>query len=482
MANIIGDKNPSNLNDTLYGTLENDLIIGGAGNDVIGLNEPLDPNLPNFRIVATNGTNNGKDMLYGDIPGNPNVFGNDILYVGNEADDVSNRKFGTVDDIAYGGGGNDVLYGIRLGEDGSWIDDITINENFIYGKLIHKNSRGKLTNEPFSRAYRGDDLYGGDGRDIFYLGHNDRAVDFVKGEDVIYELQKGIFDGRGTLKRVGGNFNRSLSPQVASGFSVSWDLNNIGQEFSAERFTDSTKILKFETSGERGVQREINYSGILMNSAGDEMLLRFPEGIMVVNFDGTSHFISEQGGSVKDGSSDFDFVDFEGYENNTNSYVIGSSAWIKDVRTEFGRYFYEEEADRLTAGVQNWLRQDVFPLVDPFRKSLTGYQQDVTYDYIEFDRRNSGYGQTFSLRYDDFGNETDKPLNGEIAVASNTTALGLDIVGYSDTSEPLTNGAAGNLRGIDDPFAGSFNEELLQIIANNDAFAANPLSRNTLMS
>ena len=327
--------------------------------------------------------------------------GDDIINVGMEKDILNNRKFWESDDIASGGKDKDTL--IAIGKNNNvWYDDFEFNSSNLFGRVVKDVFARQLrsTSQINARPYVGDSLYGNGDADIFYLGMGDKVLDANSAEgDTIFIYKGGT---NSVVKSTGGVFTRSHSPLIGAGFSPYWDLNNFGEIFvNPERFTDESKLVFFAPLGERGVKASLNFPGILQNKAGDEMLLRFPEGMVVINSDGTYSFITNAATKrVNNGDFGYQFPIFEGYEANTDSYVIGDGQWILDVQKEFIKIFGKEAGISNIGTIQGWLRNEVFPAVDPFRKALIGNNSVYyTYEYYGTD------GTRYGLYYDEKGDE-----------------------------------------------------------------------------
>jgi Ca2+-binding RTX toxin-like protein len=165
--------------ETLTGTDFNDLVYAWGGDDTI--------------IAGL-----GNDQIWGH-DGNDTIYGDQLTGVGN------NSTF-SMDDIIYGGFGNDRIYG-DVGNDQIWGED---GNDEIWGGLGN------------------DTLRGGLGRDTFVLGvgqGTDSIMDFRLGEDLIAGASGLRFDallitqqGRDTLIS-DRNTNQSLA--LLSGINAS---------------------------------------------------------------------------------------------------------------------------------------------------------------------------------------------------------------------------------------------------------------------
>ena len=138
----------------LYGI---EIVLAGAGADVIGLNHrdtgPGDSN----SIFSSNITIAGED-------------GNDIVYSGSGNDLLIGGRLGTGagtgNDTIFGGNGNDFIYGDSRALDGSSTGS---GNDLLYGGAGN------------------DTIYGGDGHDTIYGGSGDDYVYGGLGDDVIFD-------------------------------------------------------------------------------------------------------------------------------------------------------------------------------------------------------------------------------------------------------------------------------------------------------
>ncbi len=228
---------PTDGDDRLFGTDDNDVIRAGLGDDrIIGRDgddrlfgeegdDIIRGNDGDDRVVGGDGNDilvggDGSDRLLGQdgddiLRGND---GNDILRGGNGEDTLVG---GDGDDRLVGGNDNDVLRGgrgddILKGNDGN--DRLLGNADD--DRLIGGDGRDFLNGgagDDFLRGQGGNDrLVGGAGRDIFAIARGDgrdRINDFTVGRDQIrllgrrFDVDDLNFRSRGdnTLVRVGNN-------------------------------------------------------------------------------------------------------------------------------------------------------------------------------------------------------------------------------------------------------------------------------------
>ncbi len=187
-------------NDTLYGTIYDDIYYIGQGNDLVLADDGKDTvygSNGNDTLWGQNGADllnggNDSDRLYG---GNGDDIliggaGQDKLYGGNWSDrlwggdgrDILNGEAGNDrlygsrgDDILIGGNGKDQLYG------GIWSDRL-------WGGNHNDTLNGGTGNDRLAGGSGNDVHTGGAGADLFIFGKNggiDRVTDYTQGEDQI---------------------------------------------------------------------------------------------------------------------------------------------------------------------------------------------------------------------------------------------------------------------------------------------------------
>jgi Ca2+-binding RTX toxin-like protein len=135
--------------DDIDGGMDGDTIYGGAGNDTIkgGDNDATLGDALNFRETIYGGA--GNDTIYGSV-GNDTIYGedgDDALYgqTDNARDNSGDASHDN--DFIYGGTGNDQIFGQR-GEDTLYGDD---------------------GNDRINSGFHVDNVFGGEGNDIFLL-------------------------------------------------------------------------------------------------------------------------------------------------------------------------------------------------------------------------------------------------------------------------------------------------------------------------
>ena len=244
------DLNGGEGNDTLDGGLGNDQLAGGLGNDIYRINDASDRVIEqsdegNDTVIATadhwlssyvenlqfegsanfegrgNAQNNliigggGNDSLFGDEgsdtilggAGNDTVYadysnqagGNDLIY-GDDGDDTLNGGQG--DDLIYGGVGNDKIYGDddKVGNDtlyGGLGDDIVsggdgndllygeIGNDALFGGAGDDSLEGSEGNDSLSGEEGNDSLYGGLGNDSLFGGAGDDYLEGSEGNNTL---------------------------------------------------------------------------------------------------------------------------------------------------------------------------------------------------------------------------------------------------------------------------------------------------------
>lgn len=161
----------------------NDVVYAGEGSDVInGLPSTLSPDVYAGTLIAYGG--GGNDFIFGKT-------GNDTLY-GEDGNDVLEGGDGS--DVLYGGNGNDVLsetdqlINFLYGDAG---DDSLAGTGFLYGGSGNDQLTGGDIADHLEGGYGDDKIYGGDGVDTaFYEGTFSKY-----SVTVLYEGKEGAFSG-----------------------------------------------------------------------------------------------------------------------------------------------------------------------------------------------------------------------------------------------------------------------------------------------
>lgn len=164
--------NGTNLDDVLYGTSSNDEINGLAGADYIladAGNDSVSGGAGNDIVYAAL----GNDTVWGNI-GNDQLFagyGDDVVY-GGEGNDTLDGEYGN--DILLGDAGNDRVIG-SFGSDfisGGAGDDVLESHTTLVSDFVVEK----------------DELYGGEGKDIFRL-----RTDYLGGAASLNPLYDASF-------------------------------------------------------------------------------------------------------------------------------------------------------------------------------------------------------------------------------------------------------------------------------------------------
>ncbi|MBW8726432.1 MAG: M10 family metallopeptidase C-terminal domain-containing protein [Inquilinus limosus] len=150
-------------NDELFGGAGADEMFGGAGVDTLSYwdNRSIGVAIDLTALTASGGEANG-DIIHGDIE---NVIGTDYSdrLTGSAADNFLNGGNGWGNDVLYGLGGDDVLWG-SLGHDK------------LYGGAGNDTLKG----------YQGNNqLYGGDGNDVLEADDGIDILDGGAGNDIL---------------------------------------------------------------------------------------------------------------------------------------------------------------------------------------------------------------------------------------------------------------------------------------------------------
>ena len=170
-------------NDRVFSGRGDDQILGGSGDDYI------DAGAGNDSVDGGNGNN----VILGG-KGDDNLFGgpsDDFIYGGEGSDyidagDGNDTIFGNNgDDQLVGGSGNDV---INAGDGNNWVDGCSGND------LIH----GGSGNDVIRGGDGNDVLIGGYGRDYLEGGRGDDHLDGGPGDDVMYGLDGNDLMSGGT--------------------------------------------------------------------------------------------------------------------------------------------------------------------------------------------------------------------------------------------------------------------------------------------
>ncbi len=184
--------------DWLFGTSENDVLVGLGGNDKLfgwSGDDILLGGDGKDKLIGSSGNDtliggNGDDRLYG---GHDNDFlsggdGRDKLY-GDHGNDT--LLGGNGDDKLYGGRGDDVLQG-GVGNDklfGHKGDDMLLGgsgNDRLYGDKGNDILYGNEGDDMLSGHIGDDVLYGGSGNDKLYGGSGDNALHGDEGNDRLY--------------------------------------------------------------------------------------------------------------------------------------------------------------------------------------------------------------------------------------------------------------------------------------------------------
>jgi serralysin len=202
--------------DIIAGSLWDNELHGGDGNDVIGSNNGIDISYGdngNDTIFSLGGGdtlfgNNGNDSINGGA-GNDYIegdAGNDTLYGENDNDLIFG---GFNNDVISGGDGNDTIYGENE-------DDIVFGGNgndYIEGGAGLDSINGENGNDFIFGGFSNDVITGGDGNDTIY-GENEsdylsggNGDDYLEGNPGEDQLDGGI--GNDTL--IGGSGNDFLN-------------------------------------------------------------------------------------------------------------------------------------------------------------------------------------------------------------------------------------------------------------------------------
>jgi len=234
------DPPADNPGQTIYGTSNDDFLVGGDGDDFIyGLNsqDQLYGGAGNDLLDG----GDGDDTLYGGV-------GNDALYGGSAQD----RLYGEEgDDSLYGGDGDDTLYG----GDGNDFLDGGENNDTLYGGAGNDSLYGSA----------GDDaLYGGEGSDFLDGGSgHDRLFGEAGDDTFVFDIDDMIVDGGSgwdTVTFTNQNFDFSTLNNIITDIEVldltnstltvdSNFVNNVaGQGYSMQVDGDITSQLTFQNT------------------------------------------------------------------------------------------------------------------------------------------------------------------------------------------------------------------------------------------
>lgn len=350
--------------DTLFGSIYDDTIYGGAGNDEIN------GYLGDDDIYGAS----GNDIIYGDT-GNDEIRGGDgvdIIY-GESGNDI---VYGDGDsDFLYGGSGNDTIYGGtdadevfgEGGDDelhGDGGDDLVVGgsgEDLIYGGdgddiLSGEDGNDKLYGGNGNDIVLGDDgndtLYGENGDDILDGGSGDDYLEGGSGNDIyIYGKGSGndvIYDyyGINTIKFV------DLLPEdlrvvyPPSGYNALITIMSTGETLTIKGFRYSGYYNNFKLEFANGKTLSVDEKGspflhIFGTDGDDPDIITFFANSVAEGLDGndvirdTSDSNKLYGGAgndklygnggddLLDGGSGNDYLE-GGYGNDTYIYSKGS--------------------------------------------------------------------------------------------------------------------------------------------------------------
>ena len=216
--------------DDVYGTNNNDTIVGDAQDNIVqsfGGNDYINTGSGNDRILAQNGS----DTVEGG-------YGNDTVYGGYDSD------------LIYGGYGNDSLSGDNDNDtlDGGYGND-TLDGGYNFDSLT-----GGYGNDYLNGEYGNDYLNGGSGNDLLVGGTGPDTLTGGIGRDSFYfsSLSDGIdqitdfsvFDDKISVRNV--NFGLSLGSISSSLFRIGSMANTSSQRFI---YNSSTGALFFDPDG-----------------------------------------------------------------------------------------------------------------------------------------------------------------------------------------------------------------------------------------
>ncbi len=233
---------------TVYGDEDNDLLIGGEAVDL------FDGGADNDTLIGHGGDDSleggsGLDVILGGA-------GNDEINGGTD-NDTMNANAG--DDTVYGEGGNDIL----VGQDGSDLLDGGDNDDILDGGNGDDILEGGSGNDILRGRAGEDDLAGGLGRDFLTGGQDadtfvfralaetvvganrDQILDFEQGVDsiVVAGLSPGVFEFRGTAAFApSGNPELRLVETATGSTIVQLDANGDGTADAEIRVANVTGL------------------------------------------------------------------------------------------------------------------------------------------------------------------------------------------------------------------------------------------------
>ncbi|MDE6208949.1 MAG: calcium-binding protein, partial [Lachnospiraceae bacterium] len=236
--NIAGHTITGNEDEKFTGSITNDFIIGGGGNDTI------------------NG-GRGNDVIYGGI-GDDEINGgngNDVIY-GEVGNDTINGEAGN--DTIYGGIGNDTING------GSGND-------IIYGEDENDTLNGEGGNDTLVGGRGNDRLNGGAGNDTYVIGLGD-------GNDTIYDN-----GGSNIIRFTDGIKPEDLIATYGDGNSITLTNRNTGDSIEIVSFRYSATyrnfVMVFDDGTEMKFDDERSPLRNLEGTDGDDTLSAFYSGI-----------------------------------------------------------------------------------------------------------------------------------------------------------------------------------------------------------
>lgn len=232
------------LNITLRGTLGNDLLRAGRGDDFIEEQLIGDFNSGNDSAYGGDGNDiirlgSGNDYIEGGA-------GNDIIYAGVELPNYSpSFSIYPDNDTVYGGDGNDSIYGGINGTDvldGGNGDDLLSGGSYATITLNIPNAlklTGGAGNDTLIGGYGNDTLSGGAGNDSLEGGEGNDVIDGGAGNDIIRGSSKSTLlggDGNDTLYGR-GNGGAGDDTYQLNNYSLIVDTSGIDTVISYDSFT-----------------------------------------------------------------------------------------------------------------------------------------------------------------------------------------------------------------------------------------------------
>ena len=173
-------------NDTLIGSVNDNILNGGSGNDTLNGAAGNDTLIGEYGDDTLEG-GAGNDTLWGgyDYPGGPDTGSDTASYAGATAGVTVNLSLGGAQNTV--GAGTDTLYGIENLAGGAFNDTLTgtDGDNRLSGAAGNDTLNGGIGNDTLDGGTGNDTLNGAVGNDTLTAGDGDDTLNGVVGDDTL---------------------------------------------------------------------------------------------------------------------------------------------------------------------------------------------------------------------------------------------------------------------------------------------------------